>query len=242
MSNEIQKKQETLPATEADKTMALLQQAIASGTSPEALEKLVALQERILDRQASAEYAQAVSRFQALCPAIVKNHVVRNRSGQKMYKYAPLEDIIEQVRDLMAELGLSYSFDSEEKQAGIEVTCIIRHRSGHAERNKVFIPTTKGMNTNASQDAGIQLTYGKRLAFVAALGITTADEDKDGNSLKQLGSVTADQAADIRALVEQVGADQAKFLKYLNVDSFEQIAARDYDSAIAALESKRRQK
>jgi hypothetical protein len=227
-------------ATQAEQTFALLQQAITAGTSPETLEKLVALQERIMSHDARAQFVRALSQFQAQCPAIVKRKTVKDRSGRLLYAYAPLEDIVATVRPLLADLGLSYSFDSDTDENGkITVTCTIRHEAGHEERTVVAIPNTQGHNTNAAQNAGIALTYGQRYAFCGALGITTADEDQDGNSEK-LKPITAEQAADLIALVIETGSDLDKFLAYLRVDKIEEIPAGDYERAVSALEAKRK--
>ena len=238
MTKDITTTTENLPAAPADQTFQLLQQAVEAGTSPEALEKLVALQERILDRNAQAEFTTAMSAFQARCPAVAKKHSVKDRGGRVMYHYAPLEDIVEQIRDLMAELGLSFSFSSDATERGIDVTCTIRHRAGHSETSHAFIPNTKGMNTNAAQDMVIQLTYGKRQTLISALGITTADQDADGIT-QTIKPITDEQVADLTALAIEVKADSAKFLKYLGVTDFESIPARDYGRAVAALEAKR---
>ena len=241
MSNLIERPETTaLPVvTEKDQTFDLLQRAIESGTSPEALEKLVALQERIMDRNAESAYTAAMAAFQSRCPAIEKRHVVKDRSGRRMYAFAPLEDIVAQIRDLMAELGLSYAFDSAESASGIEVFCTIRHRDGYKSTSSVFIPTTSGHNTNASQNMGIQLAYGKRYALIGALGIVTADEDQDGET-QVLKPISENQVAELISLADEVGADHQKFLKYLGARTFNDIPQRDYDRAIGALEAKRK--
>jgi len=238
MTKDITTTTETLPAAPADQTFQLLQQAVQAGTSPEALEKLVALQERILDRNAQAEFTSAMSEFQARCPAVAKRHSVKDRGGRVMYHYAPLEDIVDQIRALMAELGLSFSFSSDSTDRGINVVCTIRHRAGHCEQSSAFIPTTKGMNTNSAQDMVISLTYGKRQTLISALGITTADQDTDGVT-QTIAPITDEQVADLTALSIEVGADTARFLKYLGVSTMEEIPARDYGRAVAALEAKR---
>lgn len=230
-----------IPNTQSQ-ALELLQQAVSAGTSPETLEKLVALQERMMAHDARSQFVAALSDFQARCPVIVKRKAVKDRGGRLLYSFAPLEDIIAQVRPLLCELGLSYSFDTETYDDGrLVVTCIIRHAAGHAEETVFSVPATQGHNTNAAQNAGIQMTYGKRYAFTGALGITTADTDEDGNSEK-LKPISADKAADLLALVDEVGANLDQFLVYLRVAKIEDLPEADYSRAVAALEAKRRQK
>lgn len=51
--------------------------------------------------------------------------------------------------------------------------------------------------------------------------------------------ITPEQAADINALIDEVGADKDKFLKYMRVMGVEYINPKDYQKAVAALEAKR---
>lgn len=219
----------------------LLQTAVQQGTDPAALEKLVALQERILERNAKSAFIDAIGQFQMDCPTIVKRREVKDKGGRILYRFAPLEDIVEQVKPLLVSLGLAWSFNTSETPKGIAVTCTIRHRDGHEESTTVSIPPTQGHNTNAAQNMGIAVQYGMRYAFIGALGLTTADEDHDGAGGQRLKPISEERAADLKALIGEVGANEALFLKYLGVDSLSELPERDYDRAVAALEAKRKQ-
>lgn len=241
MTTEIaQAKPQDLAATTTEaRTFELIQRAVDAGTPPEVLEKIVALQERIIAKNAETEFNVAMNQFQKECPVVVKTKEVRDRGGRLLYRYAPLEDIVLQIRDLLAKLGLSFAFSEETGEDGaLTEYCIIRHIAGHREKTPAFTPSTKGINTNASQDKGIQRTYGRRSAFTGALGIVTADEDQDGQ-VQALRPVTEQQAAELRSLAEDVGADAGKFLAYMKAEDFSAIPQRDYERAVAALEAKR---
>tara|TARA_R110000744_G_scaffold277848_1_gene390168 strand:- start:15 stop:557 length:543 start_codon:yes stop_codon:yes gene_type:complete len=51
--------------------------------------------------------------------------------------------------------------------------------------------------------------------------------------------LTTDQAAVIKALLEETGVDVAKFCKWVNVSSVDKILAIQYKKAVAALEAKK---
>lgn len=53
------------------------------------------------------------------------------------------------------------------------------------------------------------------------------------------GFVTAEQAANLEALVTETGSNRAAFLKFASADSFSKIRAASYDNMVKALESKR---
>lgn len=56
----------------------------------------------------------------------------------------------------------------------------------------------------------------------------------------QVATISAEQVAELQALIVSVGADVPKFLKYLEVSSVEAIPATSFNAAKAALEAKRK--
>jgi len=94
-------------------------------------------------------------------------------------KYADLGTIIESVRPLLTKHGLSFvQFPSGEYQ----LTTIILHVSGE------WIEDTFTMKPvdNKPQSIGSMLTYARRYALGAVLGIAT-EEDDDGNAASAVG-------------------------------------------------------
>lgn len=224
----------------SSQVFALLKAAVDQGTSPEALERLVALQERILAKNAESEFVSAMGEFQSRCPPIPKKSIVKGRNGVKLYAYSALPDIVAAVRQLLLEVGLSYSFNTQpDGNGGVKVECILRHRAGHSQTTSIYVPATQGQNTNPAQNTGIQVQYGMRYAFIGALGITTADEDRDGVAQKQ-HPISDKQAADLKAMIDEAGADQSRFLAYMGVAELEEIQEKEYSRAVSALEAKRR--
>lgn len=229
-------------ALQASQTFELLSKAVEAGQSTETLERLLDMQERVMKVQARQAYMSALAEFQSRVPPISKTRSVKKANGQLLYKFAPLEDITEQVKPLLHELGLSVSYDTTHHDNGaITVVCIVRHIGGHEERNSVYVPQTQGHNTNAAQNMGIQLSYGKRYGLINGLGITTADEDTDGRS-EEIATITAEQVATIRALIEETGSNEAKLLAYAKATAIEHIQQQRYGVVVTALEKKRGQK
>lgn len=92
-------------------------------------------------------------------------------------KYASLENTVKVIRAPMKKNGLSFSqFPTGEN----ELTTIIMHISGE------WIKATARMYPKGStpQDQGGAITYMRRYALAASLGIVT-DEDDDGNGASQ---------------------------------------------------------
>lgn len=225
-------------ADQSAATFGLLAKAVEQGADPANIEKLLDLQERVQAREAQAQLNNALAEFQAQCPAIVKDKEVRDRAGKILYRFAPLESVVSQVRPQLASLGLSFAFDTDQTDKGIDVWCSIHHRGGGATRSHVFVPATKGHNTNAAQETGLAATYGKRYALINALGIVTADEDLDGAAQAQKQPITMLQVETLETLIKKANADRKKFLKYLGVDAMQDVTADLYDHAVKALNAK----
>lgn len=211
----------------------LLEQAIANNLDIDKLERLLALKERHEAGEARKEFYAAMSRFQRDCPVITKS-----KSADR-YKYAPLSDIVAQVRDLEARQGFSHRFDQIMKDDGsLDVTCYVTHDGGHSESTTIPVPATQGRGTSSAQNIGIMATYGMRYAFCGAMGITTADEDMDGRLPQSHEPITDAQALDLHARITETETDMAGFLRWAGVETLEELPASKFRQAVTLLQKK----
>lgn len=225
----------------------LVRLAIERGVEVEVLERLVALQERVTERNARAAFFEAVASFQDECPEISKSRKadIATKSGAKFsYTYAPLEEITRTIRPALRKHGLSYSWDvSSDGGKVMTVVCVLRHIDGHEERATFPVPVESGGRMSDAQANGGALTYGKRQSLTSVLGLTTADDDRDGaGGKKQPDPISMQQADAIDALLHETGSDRAKFFKWLGVESIADMNAEHYKSAVTALEEKKGRK
>lgn len=237
---------EGLPAThEPHEVATLVELAIREKVPVEALERLVALQERVTERNARAAFVEALARFRETCPPVVRSRTNEQfkvtRNGAKVSsKYAGLEDIDRVARPAAAECGLVWTWDTRVDAELMHVTCRVTHVMGHSECSTVSMPYESKAGSSPQQKYGSTQTYGMRYSLIAALGITTADEDVDGAGPQQpRETITAEQAADLDALIDEVGADRGRFLRYMRVESLTDIPADQLRNATSALEQKR---
>lgn len=232
------------PPDDAPTIDKLLHAAVDKNVSPEALEKLLNLEERITARQAKQQYAEALEKFQSECPPIFKA-----TKGQ-LANYAKLDDIEKHVRPYLRANGFSYDWDREllEGHAGwMRVVAILRHQGGHEERRGFPVPidqlkTRDGRNVRSgAQEVGASDTYGMRRSFLSVLGMAPTDDNDADQPPAPADLVSQEQAANIRALAGEVGADLGAFLKWIGADSIEEMRAVDYEKAVRGLEQKRNQ-
>lgn len=226
----------------------LVELAIREKVPVEVLERLVALQERITDRNARAAFFQAVADFQDRCPPILKTKTAKitARTGgvQFSYDFAPLEEIAKTIRPLLRELGLSYSWTVDDEPKKLKVTCTLRHTEGHETSSTFPVPVESAAAMSDAQKYGSALTYGKRQSLTSVLGLTTADKDTDAaqaeaeNESPEL--ITESEAADLSALADEVGGNHSKFLAMFGAQKFGDIRKSDLATARRALEQKRK--
>jgi hypothetical protein len=219
--------------------------AIREKVPVEVLERLVALQERVSERNARAAYFAALSAFQDECPEIHKSKkakIATASGGSYEYTFAPLEEITRTIRPVLHRHGLAYSWTTEPGQNGaLNVVCVLRHIDGHSESARFPVPTESPSKMSAAQKNGAALTYGRRQSLIAVLGLTTSD-DTDGAPAHEEDEdvfLTTEQMDTIGARLDEVGADFQRFLTFMGVGALKEIKAGDYDKAIRALDRKR---
>lgn len=219
----------------------LVHLALEKNLPVETLERLVALHERVTDRQAASEFAAALAQFQSECPPIQKSSVanVTTRGGGTFsYNFADLTTIAQTVRPLLHAKGFSYSWDSAIKDKMMSATCTLRHVNGHSATASFQCPTDAATSAMSEQQKfAAALSYAKRQSLIQVLGITTADPDTDGANPEV---ISKEQVAELRMLADEVKADVPKFLGYMGYPTFEEITKTDFNRARQALNAKRK--
>ncbi len=163
---------------------ALLIKAIDANVPVESLEKLLAMRAELKREQAQTNYNRALVRFQSGVPPITKDKTVNVRSHNGVnysYRYADIGSIQRAIAPQLSECGLSVTFDTRQQDSFLNVACIVHHIDGHSERTEFPALIDRQARMNDTQKIGSALTYGRRYALCAALGIVTAEEDDDGN-------------------------------------------------------------
>jgi len=141
------------------------------------LEKIIDLQERILQHNARAAFNEAYAEMQRELPVIVERG--RTNTG----KYAPLEDIVEIVRPIITRFGFALSHKTEwpDKET-VRVVGILTHKQG-AERTSEFLSSAdESGNKNDIQGLGSAISYGRRYTTNDLLNIVTRGQDDNGRA------------------------------------------------------------
>jgi len=175
------KREEKAPAFNIEN---LINQAVVANVPVESLERLLAMRKDLKVEWAKEQFDKSLAAFQGECPVVEKKKKVDftgNSGTRTKYNYAPLEDIVEQVKPFLTKHGFSYMFDTE-TNGKMKVICKVKHIAGHSEVATFDMEIDTSAKMNVSQKYGSALTYAKRYAFCAAFAINVKDEDSDATS------------------------------------------------------------
>jgi hypothetical protein len=161
---------------------ALISQGLEKGAGIDVMERLFAMAKEAAAINAKRIYFESLAKFQSETSTINKTKAVdfTNKAGRKThYAYAPLEDIVEQVKKNLKENGFSYTLKVAQDAASVTVTCEAHHEAGHTEESSVIVQIDVDAYMSGPQKVGAAITYAKRYAFCNAFGIMTGEEDTD---------------------------------------------------------------
>jgi hypothetical protein len=127
-----------------------------------------------------SELAKALAKAQSEFPAIERSKDVRVQTktgGSYTFAYAPLDAILNTVRPVLSANGLAVSQLLANVNGTPALKTMLMHEGGEVIQDSCPLPTN---GSTSAQEFGSLVTYMRRYALVAVLGIAT-EEDDDGN-------------------------------------------------------------
>lgn len=234
-----------LPVPEQLNPMQLLQVAVERGVDAEQLKTLVEVQREWKADKAREAFVAALTAFRAE-PLVVRRdkHVryVSKRTGDVTeYDHATLAQVVNAVVSALSRHGLAHRWETKQEGQLISVTCILSHALGHSERVSLSAGADDSGGKNSIQAVGSTVTYLQRYTLMAITGLAARDMDDDGAGASDDDTITEKQAADLEALITEVGANRESFLKLCKVEKLADLPASKYEGAVKRLEAKRSQ-
>lgn len=229
-----------VPAPAAVTPMEMLDRAIQSGAGIEVLEKLMSLQERWEANQGRKAFDAAMSEAKAEIGPIIKNREVdfTSNRGRTNYRFEDLAQIANQINPILAKHGLSYRYNTEQRDGNISVTCIVSHRDGYSERNTLTAPADNSGNKNGIQAIGSTTTFLQRYTLKAALGLSVAHDDDGNQARPEPQAINEQQLADLRKLIEQADANIEWVCKYYKVEALPNMNVAQFHHAQRSLKQR----
>lgn len=189
-----------------------------------------------------ANLAKALAAFQSE----IQNP--KNTADNPFYssKYAPLHEVLNIARPLLAKHGLSVLQSPSGNGAEITISSILMHSSGEwIEPDPLVLKADKP----TAQGAGSAITYGRRYSISAILGISSEDDD-DGNGAEpkqdkpqgKPGTLSEKQVNRAYAIAKEAGISAEDVDTWVHTKYKKEIKALtklEYDALCKALEAKK---
>lgn len=187
-------------------------------------------------------FAKSFPKAQSAMGDVLKN---ANNPAFKS-KYADLAAVVEATIPALNSAGFSVmQFPTFDGQT-VKVSTMILHESGQWMRCTLSLRPTKA----DPQGVGSAITYGRRYGLQAMTGV--APEDDDGNAASRPNGqpvnqnssqrISREQADELCLILEDAGADIARFCAFMRVERISDLPTSRFDAAKAAAEAKLKQK
>lgn len=141
------------------------------------MERLMQMHERMQAKQAEVAFSADLSAMQTELPSIGERGQAKV-NGAVRYTFALWEDMNAAIKPVLSRFGFALSFRTD-FSAGIEVTAVLSHKSGHSERTTIKLPADHSGSKNDVQAVASSVSYGKRYTAGALLNLTSHGEDDD---------------------------------------------------------------
>jgi len=158
--------------------------ALSPDADMDKMERLLDMQERVLNRDAMIAFNSDMAAMQADLPTVIEDG-----KGHNNAKYATLEQINKTIRPALQRHGFAVTFKTSQEANVVNVTAVLSHRQGHSQESTLSVPNDTSGNKNTVQAIGSSVSYGKRYALCALLNISTGDDDGQGSDVSELSEL-----------------------------------------------------
>ena len=238
---QVAKPKEVALSQSVDPTIAMIQVIERAAVNPDVdidkMERLMNMQERMMDRNAEAEFNEAMTRAQALMPEVIKDAFNdHTKSG-----YAKHEQIAKMIKPTYTKEGFAITFTEEDSKRSdcIRISATLRHKAGHSEKYHTELPLDKAgingtVNKTGIHATGSTITYGRRYLTCMIFDVATGD-DTDGNveAAEPVNYISEDQINKLDSKIRENKVNMKGFLTWMNkelkIKTIETIPDNFYD-------------
>lgn len=204
--------------------------ALDPNSNIEKLDKMLDMQERILNKQAELEFNQAMAKAMPEIPSFE-----RTKKGQTN-KYATFESINKVVKVIVAKHKLFITFSTEfQSDNFLMVTAKITHEAGHCQEATMRFPFDKSGNKNEIQSVGSAISYGKKYMLLTLLNITTHDEDEDDDGFATSKTIGENEIKRLNDGLDKSGIELGVLCEYMDVERLSEIKVDRFNNAVVYL-------
>ncbi|WP_078674267.1 ERF family protein, partial [Bartonella elizabethae] len=196
----------------------ILNRALENDVDLNRLERLLELRDKEIERQERQNFVRDLCAAQKEYKTIHKNETNTHTKS----KYATLDKYIDAIKEpLEKHHFVLFSRIKEQNSSGITVEMTLRHTTGNEISTQGTFPIDGQGSKNSTQSVGSTITYARRYLLGMLLNVASKEDDNDGN--KPIEKDCPQHINELKNLIEQTGAEEARILKYAQVESLEDI-------------------
>jgi hypothetical protein len=173
------------PVSSANALIAVIERAASNpDIDVEKMERLLAMQERIMTQNAKVAFNESMRLAQTEMPKIKRN----KENKETHSKYADLEAVTDAAVPIYTKHGFSLSYGTADCPipGHYRVTALCAHVAGFERQYQADVPIDntgpKGtQNKTMTHGFGSTMSYGRRYMICLICNITLTNEDTDGN-------------------------------------------------------------
>lgn len=224
---------ETAPANYDNENLTFAQRvALDTTVDIDRLEKIIQMERDSQRHEAERVFNAALAEMQPELPA-----VKANGRGDKGAKFGKLEDIQAAIKPVLQKHGFAVRFKVHDGENSLAVECILSHKAGHSDSDRISLPYDKTGSKNDVQARGSTVSYGKRYTLCNILNIQVGGEDNDGAGDPQ-ETIGPEQMTELDDLLKRSKSDRAKFFDHIKVDGMADITVKQFPAVKKLLERK----
>lgn len=227
-----------VPNIQNDDSASLMAVISRAATDPsvniDKLERLMAMYERITEKQGEFSFNQAMAEAQKEMRRIATD----SNNPQTRSKYASYAALDRTIRPIYTKHGFGLSFNTAEGAPAdhIRIVCDVSN-GAFSRRYHIDMPNdgkgAKGGDVMTKTHAtGSAVTYGRRYLLAMIFNLAVGSDD-DGNAAGPKLSV--EDIDNLKEMLKAKDAPEDKFLRWAGVATFEEIAANRYDLCVKAI-------
>ncbi len=180
------------------------------------------------------EISEAIVNAQRDYKSIPKTKTA-GKPGGKQWTYADLTDVLDAMLPILSNHGLAFTQREQTYEGKIYLVTMLSHK-----KTGEWIGSFKPLNPvdTSDQAYGSCMSYQRRYAAYAILGIHPSDEDDDGESAKDAQLITDKQLSYINFLLKDREYLRKEICDRLRVVSIESMSSKSASDVIKWIEKK----
>lgn len=211
--------------------------------------EMIAVQSRSADIGA---LAGALAKAQGAMPSAVATKALTVGGGARR-NYAGLDDVWDACRKPLADNGLSVAQQLGGNSDRVSITTLLMHESGQWLQSSLSMAVASNKSMNDIQSMGSAISYARRYALAAIVGVAVGADDDDGEravkppvkveaktgpAKPSAARMTAEQRARLGELGVMLNMNEATMIAWLTEHGFQTpLTPAAAPAAIAALEA-----